>query len=162
QYRRHDGRRADAARRYARPASPRHRHRHERDSPQRHAELRRISDHGRSAHQARHEAGRRAGRARRQLHSRAARGDERMKWSFLFLIFISLSVRSESIYTPAGPDGPAQTAYAPEKGAGPIVVVLSGALGMNHYQGMAADFARIGYYAILIEGNDVLTRQRDG
>ena len=85
-----------------------------------------------------------------------------MRFLCLLLLGVSLSVLAEAVYTPAGPEGPAQTAYAPEKGAGPVVIVLSGALGMNHYQGMAADVARMGYYAVLIEGNDVLTRQRDG
>ena len=49
----------------------------------------------------------------------------------------------------AGLDGPAQTAYAPPAGKGPIVVLLSGQSGPGYYQPIAAEVAKLGYYANL-------------
>jgi dienelactone hydrolase len=68
----------------------------------------------------------------------------------------------DSVFTPAGPEGPAQTVHLPQKGPGPIVILISGASGPNSYQSTAGDVSRLGYYAVLIDGNDVLTRQQDG
>jgi len=69
---------------------------------------------------------------------------------------------AEGVYSSAGPEGPAQTAYAAPKGAAPIVMVLSGASGQNPYQTFAGDVSRLGYYAVLLDGNDILTRKQDG
>ena len=51
--------------------------------------------------------------------------------------------------TSAGPEGPAQTVYAPPSGTGPIVVLLSGHSGP-------------GLYTVLLDGKDILTREQDG
>ncbi len=64
--------------------------------------------------------------------------------------------------TSAGGDGPAQTAYAPPSGKGPIVVLLSGHSGPGHYQPIAGAIAKLGYYAVLLDGKDILTRGQDG
>jgi hypothetical protein len=56
----------------------------------------------------------------------------------------------------AGTDGPAQTAYAPASGKGPIAVVISGQSGPNSYQAYAAELAKLGYYAVLLDGKDIL------
>ncbi len=64
--------------------------------------------------------------------------------------------------TAAGPEGPAETAYAPAGGQGPIVVVLSGHSGPGLYHGYAAELARLGYYTVLLDGKDILTREQDG
>ena len=66
------------------------------------------------------------------------------------------------VTTTAGPEGPAQTAYAPRGGRGPIVVLLSGHSGPGLYYTYAAEVARLGYYAVLLDGKDVLTREQDG
>jgi dienelactone hydrolase len=42
------------------------------------------------------------------------------------------------------------------------VIVLSGASGQNPYQTFAGDISRLGYYAVLLDGKDILTRQQDG
>jgi carboxymethylenebutenolidase len=48
-----------------------------------------------------------------------------------------------------------QKAYDPPSGRGPIVILLSGASGMNAaYTSYAAEVARLGYYAVLLDGND--------
>ena len=80
----------------------------------------------------------------------------------LVLVLLSFQVEAQnSVFTPAGPEGPAQTVHAP-KGPGPIVILLSGASGPNNYQTIAGDVSRLGYYAVLLDGNDILTRQQDG
>jgi dienelactone hydrolase len=48
-----------------------------------------------------------------------------------------------------------QKAYDPPSDRGPIVILLSGASGMNDaYRSYAAEVARLGYYAVLLDGND--------
>lgn len=72
------------------------------------------------------------------------------------------SAFAAGVSTDAGTDGPAQTAYAPEKGQGPAIVVISGATGPNSYQSYTAELARLGYYAVLVAGADILTPTPDG
>jgi len=64
--------------------------------------------------------------------------------------------------TAGGADGPPQTAYAPPSGKGPIVVLLSGQSGPGYYQPIAGAVAKLGYYAVLLDGKDILTRDQDG
>jgi dienelactone hydrolase len=64
-------------------------------------------------------------------------------------------------FSAAGPDGPAQTAYPPEKGPAPVVMLLSGASGPNNYHASAAEIAKAGFYAVLLDGNDILRRQQE-
>ncbi len=45
--------------------------------------------------------------------------------------------------------------YLPPGDRGPIVILLSGADGTNAYTGYAAEMARLGYYAVLLDGRDV-------
>jgi dienelactone hydrolase len=68
----------------------------------------------------------------------------------------------ESVSTPAGVDGPAQIAYIPAKSPAPAVILLSGQSGTANYQDYAAEVAGLGYYAVLIDGKDILTRTQDG
>lgn len=60
--------------------------------------------------------------------------------------------------TEAGPEGPAQTAYAPAAGAGPLIVVISGQTGPASYHSYAAELAKLGYYAVLVDGKDILNK----
>ena len=82
--------------------------------------------------------------------------------SLSLLLPAPLALAIDSTFTFAGADGPAQTAYAPEKGPGPVVILLSGASGPNWYRSFADEVARLGYYAVLLDGNDILTRKQDG
>jgi dienelactone hydrolase len=75
---------------------------------------------------------------------------------------VAASAFAEGVYSYAGPDGPAQTAYAPEKARGPIVILLSGASGPNSYHSYAGDISRLGYYSVLLDGNDIVSRRQDG
>lgn len=59
-------------------------------------------------------------------------------------------------------DGPPQDVFLPKAEKGPVVVVISGQSGPRNYRGIAMDVAGLGYYTVLIDGNDILTRQQDG
>ncbi len=69
---------------------------------------------------------------------------------------LAAMANAEGVSTEAGPDGPAQTVYAPASGKGPIVVVISGQTGQNSYQTYAAELAKLGYYTVLLDGKDIL------
>ena len=68
----------------------------------------------------------------------------------------------EGVSTDAGPDGPAQTAYAPASGVGPVVIVISGQTGPNSYQKYASELAGLGYYSVLLTGKDILNPELTG
>ncbi len=74
----------------------------------------------------------------------------------LLLVALASVVHAQGVSTDAGPDGPAQTAHAPANGKGPIVIVISGQTGPASYQSYAAELAKLGYYAVLLDGKDVL------
>ena len=57
-------------------------------------------------------------------------------------------------HTAAGVGGPAQDLYRPAGERGPIVVLLSGHSGPRLYQGFAREVARLGCYAVLLDGKD--------
>lgn len=61
-------------------------------------------------------------------------------------------------------EGPAQTTYAPATGRGPAVIVISGQSGAKNpnYRSYATEVARLGYYTVLLDGNDILTREKSG
>lgn len=59
-------------------------------------------------------------------------------------------------------DGPPQEVFLPKAEKGPVVIVISGQSGPRNYRGIAAQVAGLGYYTVLIDGNDILTRQQDG
>jgi dienelactone hydrolase len=46
-----------------------------------------------------------------------------------------------------------QSEYAPPNGRGPVVILLSGASGPDRYRSYAAEAARLGYCAVLLDGN---------
>jgi pimeloyl-ACP methyl ester carboxylesterase len=81
-------------------------------------------------------------------------------WTLTFLA--TAACGTGGVTSAAGPEGPAQTAYAPPAGKGPIVVVLSGHSGPGLYHGYAAELSRLGYYTVLLDGKDILTREQDG
>jgi len=84
------------------------------------------------------------------------------RWALLVGFLVAAAGCSSAITTGAGRDGPAQTAYPPPGGKGPIVVLLSGHSGPDYYQPIAGAVARLGYYAVLLDGKDILTREQDG
>ena len=52
-------------------------------------------------------------------------------------------------------DGPAQKEYVPKGGSGRVVVVISGQTGASNYTSISQDFADVGYYTVLVDGNDL-------
>lgn len=101
------------------------------------------------------------------LRTLAARGRARvvailMAWG-LFAATTAPGLAAEGVSTPAGPDGPAQTAYAPTGGKpGPVIIAISGHTGPTSYQSYAADLAQLGYYTLLVDGKDILNPDRTG
>lgn len=67
----------------------------------------------------------------------------------------SLAVRAQG-------EGPAQEVFLPKSQKGPVVVVISGQTGTPNYRSYASQVAALGYYTVLIDGKDILTRQQDG
>ncbi len=57
----------------------------------------------------------------------------------------------------------ARTEYPPKGGGkGSVVIVISGQTGPSPRQQYAKDLAELGYYTVLIDGNDVFARDKDG
>lgn len=86
-----------------------------------------------------------------------------------FLIGVTISAlapfasAAEGVSTPAGPEGPAQTAYAPANGKpGPVIITISGQTGPTSYRPYAMKLAGLGYYTVLVEGKDMLNPQLTG
>ena len=52
--------------------------------------------------------------------------------------------------------------FVPKGGKGPIVVVISGTTGLPYYWSYAQRVSQLGYYTVLIDGKDILTREQDG
>lgn len=69
---------------------------------------------------------------------------------------------AQGITTEASPAGPAQTAYAPASGHGRVVIIVSGHSGPDRYEFYAAAVARLGYYVVLLDGNDIFSPDRQG
>lgn len=59
-------------------------------------------------------------------------------------------------------DGPPQEVFLPKGEKGPVVVVVSGQSGTPNYRSYATQVAGLGYYTVLIDGRDILTRTQDG
>ena len=79
------------------------------------------------------------------------------------LVVIAVSVSAaDRVSTDAGPEGPAQTAYAPPDKPGPVIIVISGQSGPNSYQSYAAELAKLGYYSVLLTGKDILNPELTG
>lgn len=51
------------------------------------------------------------------------------------------------------------TEYVPPSGRGPIVILISGVNGPDAYRGYAADVARLGYYAVLLNAHSISLSQ---
>jgi dienelactone hydrolase len=80
----------------------------------------------------------------------------------LLLLSVGTAQAAEGVSIEATFEGPAQTAYAPQKTPAPVVVLISGQSGPNSYQSYAASLADLGYYAVLVAGRDILTPGKEG
>ncbi len=77
--------------------------------------------------------------------------------------FFSASASAASgVSSEAGSEGIAQTAYPPDNGPGPVIIVISGQMGPASYQSYAAELARLGYYSVLVAGKDILNPELTG
>lgn len=73
--------------------------------------------------------------------------------TILTIVVVCVSIRS---YAVAG------TAYVPPNERGRIVIVISGASGPENYKPSAQRIALLGYYVVLLDGNDILAEDRKG
>lgn len=73
-----------------------------------------------------------------------------------FAFIIASASAADGVSSEAGPEGIAQTAYAPANVPGPVIIVISGQSGPLSYQTYAAELARLGYYSVLVAGKDIL------
>lgn len=80
-------------------------------------------------------------------------------WMF---VLVTASGCATGISTAASPEGPAQTAYAPANQPGPVVIVIPGNAGPASDQDYTSEIARLGYYAVPLDGKDILTPGQDG
>ena len=63
----------------------------------------------------------------------------------------------------AQPYGPLLEHFPPKSGKpAPVVVLLSGASGTTNYRYYGTDVSELGYYAVLVDGNAILSRVVDG
>ncbi len=87
-----------------------------------------------------------------------------LKCSFILLLslFFGSVAFAGRVSTSADAEGPAQIAYTPANGSGSIVIALSGQSGMAPYEDYAEELAKIGYYTVLLDGNDILNPQHTG
>ena len=83
-------------------------------------------------------------------------------WMFAFITGTAPAFATDGVSTEADTEGPAQTAYAPTKGPGPVIIVISGLTGPASYQSYAAELAQLGYYSVLLAGKDILNPQHTG
>jgi dienelactone hydrolase len=85
--------------------------------------------------------------------------DGSIDWRFFVISFVVALVCAYAAMAAtddAGPGGPKQEAYAPPSGQGPIVILISGASGLTQdYRSYAAEVARLGYYAVLLDGKEI-------
>jgi dienelactone hydrolase len=81
---------------------------------------------------------------------------------WMYAVIAASASAAEGVSTEAGPEGPAQTAYAPPEKPGPVIIVISGQSGPNSYQSYAAELAKLGYYSVLLTGKDILNPELTG
>ncbi|MBV5330663.1 MAG: dienelactone hydrolase family protein [Chlorobium sp.] len=81
-------------------------------------------------------------------------------WMFVF--WAASSSAANGVSSEAGSEGIAQTAYSPDNGQGPVIIVISGQTGPASYQSYAEELARLGYYSVLIAGRDILNPEHTG
>jgi dienelactone hydrolase len=81
-------------------------------------------------------------------------------WMFGF--YTASASAASTVSSEASSEGIAQTAYSPDNGLGPVIIVISGQTGPASYQSYAAELARLGYYSVLIAGKDILNPELTG
>ena len=81
---------------------------------------------------------------------------------WMFALFTASASAASGVSSEAGSEGIAQTAYSPDNGPGPVIIVISGQTGPASYQSYAAELARIGYYSVLVSGKDILNPELTG
>lgn len=81
---------------------------------------------------------------------------------WIFAAIAAPASAEDGVSTEAGPEGPAQIAFAPDIGPGPVIIVISGQSGPNSYRSYSAELAKLGYYSVLLTGKDILNPENTG
>lgn len=81
---------------------------------------------------------------------------------WIFAAIAAPTSAADGVSTEAGPEGPAQIAFAPNSGPGPVIIVISGQSGPYSYKSYAAELAKLGYYTVLLTGKDILNPELTG
>lgn len=81
---------------------------------------------------------------------------------WMFAYFSASASAASGVSSEADSEGIAQTAYSPDNGPGPVIIVISGQTGPASYQSYAAELARLGYYSVLVAGKDILNPEHTG
>jgi len=66
------------------------------------------------------------------------------------------------LHGPAMAQEPKREIFLPAAGKGAVVIVVSGISGPALYKDYSAKLAGLGYYTVLVDGNDILVRTQDG
>jgi len=79
------------------------------------------------------------------------------KGSTMFLprVFLAVALSVCAGHILAADDAPAQQEFEPAGGRGRLVVVISGQTGPKNYAYLAKEIAAKGYFAVLVDGNDM-------
>jgi dienelactone hydrolase len=111
-------------------------------------------------------------RAGRGIETRCGRTDPRrggqqmlMTRSILVGIVLALigsAAGAAGIRTAADADGPAQIAFPAPSKPGRVVIVISGKTGLDRYEDYAEKVSKLGYYAVLLDGSDILSPDKQG
>jgi carboxymethylenebutenolidase len=110
------------------------------------------------------------GGSMKMIMTNLAKRGKRPQWAITVLLIgwivaatASSAFATEGISTEAGPEGPAQTAYAPSNGKpGPVIIAISGHTGPTSYRAYASELAKLGYYVVLVDGKDILNPEHTG
>jgi dienelactone hydrolase len=80
-----------------------------------------------------------------------------MKIAMAFVVMLSIvsSLHAQEVKTESGPDGPAQITFAPAGGQGRVVILISGGMGLDFYEFYGIEIAKLGYYAVLLDGHEI-------
>ncbi|HTR86403.1 MAG TPA: dienelactone hydrolase family protein [Reyranella sp.] len=78
--------------------------------------------------------------------------------ALLLTLLVAFGIEAQA----QGVSAPSQSEYMPPGGRGRIVMMLSGQTGPRQYKPIAEQVARLGYYTVLLDGNDVLTQDQKG
>jgi len=92
----------------------------------------------------------------------AARGILTRSLVGLALALIAAGAQAAGIRTNADASGPTQILFAPATTPAPLIILISGQSGFDLYTDYADKISKLGYYTVLLDGNDILAPDQKG